>query len=65
MAKFAAKVGISFHTFKHYACKDLSKRRKLGSSVGAKPLVPQEDQRFIVDLMQRHDRGNDPRRAPS
>ena len=32
---------------------------KIGSSVGCRPLLPSGDQRFVVEICARRDRGND------
>ena len=59
LSQYAEAVGIPYQTMNNYACKDVGKRRKLGSSVGAAPLFSADDQQFAVDVVRRHDRGND------
>ena len=62
MRNYAKTVRIPFETLKHYLHEDPARRRKLGASVGVKPLVPKEDPQVVVDamdVMRHHDRGGD------
>ena len=57
--EYAAAVEIPHQTLARYACKDAGKRRQLSSSVGRKPLFDPDLEHFAVDVIRRHDRGND------
>ena len=59
LIKYAELAGISYQTLAAYACKDVGKRKALGKSVGKKPLFGAAEQQFSVDVIRRHDRGND------
>ena len=56
---YAAAVEIPYPTMQDYACKDLGKRHALGTRLGKAPLFTQQQQQFVVDVIVRHDRGND------
>ena len=43
MNTFCNVVGISKFTLQKYVHKDTNKRRKIGNSVGRRPLLPQHD----------------------
>jgi hypothetical protein len=49
---------IPYNTFKHYVCKDESKRRIVGNRMGRKPLIDRKSGEFVVDILVRADRGN-------
>ena len=56
---YAARVGIPYPTLQEYCRSDKGKRTVLGSSVGTASLFSDEQQQFAVDVIVRHDRGND------
>ena len=56
---YAARVGIPYPTLQKYCNRDEGKRTVLGSSVGTASLFSDEQQQFAVDVIVRHDRGND------
>ena len=56
---FCSTVGVPYNTFRHYVCKDVTKRRKLGSQVGKPPLLDKNEQQFIAQVLARKDRAND------
>jgi hypothetical protein len=56
---FSGLCNIPYETLKKYVAKDSSKRRVCSESVGRAPLVGEEDQRFLADVMARKDRAND------
>jgi hypothetical protein len=56
---YAKLVGIPFETLKKYCDKDTKARRALGTHVGKHPLFVAEEEQFVVDVIRRHDRGND------
>ena len=59
MTRYAVLVDIPYATLNKYCCKDLGKRQQLGVSVGTQPLFDSKEQQFAVDVIRRHDRGND------
>ena len=56
---FCTTVGVTYNTFRKYVCQDLTKRRKVGSQVGQKPLLDADDQQFVAQCLARRDRAND------
>lgn len=58
MRDFAKCKSIPFSTFQEHAVPDTNKRRKLGSGVGAKPLITQLTANVVVDTLIRKDRAN-------
>ena len=48
-----------YNTFKKCVGENENKRRKIGSAVGCRPLIPSGDQRFVAEMCARQDRGND------
>ena len=56
---FYGVVDIPYNTFKKYVGENENKRRKIGSAVGCRPLLPSGDQRFVSKICARQDRGND------
>ena len=59
MKDYAARVGIPYQTLHSYARPDKGKRKALGSSVGKQRVFTAEEEQFVVDVVRRHDRGND------
>lgn len=59
MPEYAKCVGIPYETLSSYCCKDVGKRKELGKSVGKQTLFNTEEEQFAVDVVRRHDRGND------
>ena len=59
LKQYAKCVNIPYQTLVDYCSADKDKRKLLGSSVGKPPLFSVEDQQFAVDVIRRHDRGND------
>ena len=59
LTRFCHVIGIPYHTFAQYVCKDKSKRKVLGCSVGPKSTLTHSTEQFVVDVMRRKDRGND------
>ena len=59
LTEYAKLVDINYQTLSVYCCNNHSKRKQLGSSVGNKPLFNEAEQQFVVDVVRRHDRGND------
>eukprot|EP00966_Prymnesium_polylepis_P152788 3529223-Prymnesium_polylepis.1 len=57
--RFCQIVDIPYPTLAPYVCKDKSKRKVLGCSVGRKALVPPDTEQFAVDVLRRKDRAND------
>jgi hypothetical protein len=57
---FANIVGIPERTFRDYA----SGKKIIGASVGRKSIFSKETSGTLVDLIVRHDRGNDPKSVP-
>eukprot|EP00978_Attheya_sp_CCMP212_P031727 scaffold120920_cov35-Attheya_sp.AAC.1 len=57
---FANVVGIPYDSFKKYVCSSSAKsKRELGKQGGKRSLLDANSQRFIADVIARHDRGND------
>ena len=54
-----AVVDIPYNTFKKCVGENENKRRKIGSAVGCRPLLPSGDKRFVAVICARQDRGND------
>ena len=59
MKDYAASVGMPYKTFHAYARAEIGKRKAMGSSVGKKRVFTDEEEQFVVDVVRRHDRGND------
>ena len=59
LTRYADLVGIPYPTLAHYCCEDRGKRKQLGKSVGKPSLFSDEEKQFAVDVIRRHDRGND------
>ena len=59
LKRYAALVNIPYTTLLKYTNPELDKRATLGTSVGKPPLFKAEEQQFAVDVIRRHDRGND------
>ena len=59
LLSYAVCIGINYQTLADYCCKDHGKRKQLGISVGAPTLFSEGEQQFAVDVVRRHDRGND------
>ena len=59
LPSYAVCVGINYQTLADYCCKDHGKRKQQGISVGAPTLFSEDEQQFAVDVVRRHDRGND------
>jgi hypothetical protein len=59
LKEYAHRVGIPYPTLQAYCCTDVGKRKVLGTSVGKKPLFNDDEQEFVIDVIRRHDRGND------
>ena len=59
LLRYAKLVDIPYNTLFAYAKMDTSSRKQLGISAGKQPLFNKEDQQFAVDVVRRHDRGND------
>jgi hypothetical protein len=59
--QFANLRGIKPNTFQKYACVDRNKRRALGSQVGTKAKLSNDEQEFIAQVTARYDRANNPR----
>jgi hypothetical protein len=57
---FANVIDIPYDTFKKYvtSTSGMTKKRELGKSAGRPSLVNPNDQRFVADIVARHDRGN-------
>ena len=56
---YALRVSIPYPTLHDYAKPNQAKRKELGRSVGKPPLYDEAHQQFAVDVIRRHDRGND------
>ena len=56
---FCGVVDIPYKTFKKYVGENENKRRKIGSAVGCRPLLPSGDPRFVAEICARQDRVND------
>ena len=56
---FCGVADSPYNTFKKYVGENENKRRKIGSAVGCRPLIPSGDQRFVAEICARQDRGND------
>jgi hypothetical protein len=54
---FSYVVSIPYDTFKKYVASSVA--REVGKSAGRPSLISPEDQRFVADVVARHDRGND------
>jgi hypothetical protein len=50
-------VSIPYDTFKKYVASSVA--REVGKSAGRPSLINPEDQRFVADIVARHDCGND------
>ena len=59
MAEYAKCVDIPYATLRAYCCKDVGMRKELGKSVGLQRLFTLDEEQFAVDVVRRHDRGND------
>ena len=59
LKRYAELVAIPYQTLVKYCRSVLSKRHVIGKSVGARPLFKEKEQQFVVDVICRHDRGND------
>ena len=59
LTRYAEMVEIHYQTLSDYCCKDLTKRKQLGKSVGSQPIFTADEQQFAVDVVRHHDRGND------
>ena len=59
LTQYAMLLGIPLSTLAEYCRSDLSQRKALGVSAGKQPLFNEEQQKFVVDVIVRHDRGND------
>lgn len=57
--RVAAKFKIPPSTFKHYVCRDKSKRLKIGSKVGRKTILSEENSEFLCQVAIRADRANE------
>ena len=55
---FCGVADIPYNTFKKCVGENESRRRKIGSAVGCRPLLPSGDQRFVAEICARRDRGN-------
>jgi hypothetical protein len=58
-SEFARMVKIPHSTLKKYITTDESSRQKIGAGVGRKPLLNLGQEKFVVDVVRRYDRGND------
>jgi hypothetical protein len=56
---FAKTMGISRKTLWMHIHPDLNQRVSIGSVAGSQSLIKQNAQQFVVDVIRRHDRGND------
>jgi hypothetical protein len=56
---FSNLVGIPYDTFKKYVIKDNDKCRLSGKSAGHVPLVADNEQQFVADILAPKDQGND------
>ena len=56
---YAARMDVSFETFRKYVCKDVGKRRVLGAVSGKQRLLSKDIESFTVDVLRRRDRAND------
>ena len=59
LRRYAVCVGIPYDTIQGYVCKDIGKRKQLGAHVGQPSLFSESQKQFAVDVVRRHDRGND------
>ena len=59
MRRFSQLVDIPYSTFSAYVCKDVGKRKVLGSSVGRASTLDSDTAQFMADVLRRKDRGND------
>ena len=59
LRSYAKCVNIQFESLYDYCRPQKGKRKVLGSSVGNPPLFDIKLEQFAVDVMRRHDRGND------
>ena len=58
LLRFCQLVDIPYGTLSAYVCKDLGKRKVLGSSVGRAQSFDSDTTQFVVDVLRRQDRGN-------
>ena len=58
LLRFCQLVDIPYGTLSAYVCKDLGKRKVLGSSVGRAQSLDRDTTQFVVDVLRRQDRGN-------
>ena len=58
LLRFCQLVDIPYGTLSAYVCKDLGKRKVLGSSVGRAQSMDSDTTQFVVDVLRRQDRGN-------
>jgi hypothetical protein len=57
---FSSVVNIPYDTFKKYVpSSGATSKRELGKSAGRPSLMNPDDQRFVADIVTRHDHGND------
>ena len=56
---FCGVADSPYNTFKKYVGENENNRRKIGSAVGCRPLIPSGDHRFAAEMCARQDRGND------
>jgi hypothetical protein len=57
---FLSVVNIPYHTLKKYVpSSGATSKRELGKSAGRPSVMNPDDQRFVADIVARHDHGND------